>query len=203
VTSTHTSPTFDRLTSEVGYVATDIGMVMMFREGLQPSLLWEILLHNVPAPTLLSQWKTKARERQTVIQGTTQRWVYTDLAPGGPTDLQKKWANRLGLKSYQTPTQRAANPIPCLRPRLGATARLFRWTWTPAPPRDPRHIRDADSRTGWNPQEGPAPGRFTKTDGGRAGRSRGKEGLLPVLKTGPHESGLRRPSADQPNPPEC
>jgi len=59
---------FDRLTSEVGYVATDIGMVMMFREGLQPSLLREILLHNVPAPTLLSQWKTKAREQQTVYK---------------------------------------------------------------------------------------------------------------------------------------
>jgi len=59
---------FDRLTSEVEYNAMDIRMVMMFREGLQPSLLREILLHNVPAPTLLSQWKAKARERQTVYK---------------------------------------------------------------------------------------------------------------------------------------
>jgi len=51
---------FDRLISEVGHNPTDIGVVMMFREGLQPSLLQEVLLHNVPAPTTLNVWKRKA-----------------------------------------------------------------------------------------------------------------------------------------------
>jgi len=100
---------FDRLTSKVGYIAMDIGVVMMFRKGLQPSLLREILLHNVPAPTLLSQWKQKAREWQTVYKELRNTGLHRP-STGGPTDLQKKWANRLGLKSYQTPTQRAANP---------------------------------------------------------------------------------------------
>jgi len=51
---------FDRLISEVRHNPTDIGVVMMFREGLQPLLLREVLLHNVPAPTTLSVWKQKA-----------------------------------------------------------------------------------------------------------------------------------------------
>src|SRR5712672_158392 len=46
--------------------------------------------------------------------------VYKELRNAGlhrpnnerPTNLQKKWANQLGLKSYQTPAQRAANPTP-------------------------------------------------------------------------------------------
>jgi len=102
---------FDRLTSEVGYNAMDIGIVMMFQEGLQPSLLREILLHNVPTPTLLSQWKVKAQERQTVYKELRNAGLHRP-SNGGPTDLQKKWAHCLGLKSYQTPTQRAANPTP-------------------------------------------------------------------------------------------
>jgi len=40
---------FDRLISEVGHNPMDIGVIMMFWEGLQPSLLREVLLHNVPA----------------------------------------------------------------------------------------------------------------------------------------------------------
>jgi len=59
---------FDRLISEVGHNPVDIGVVMMFREGLQPSLLREVLLHNVPAPTMLGVWKWKAREWQTVYK---------------------------------------------------------------------------------------------------------------------------------------
>jgi len=102
---------FDRLISEVGHNPTDIGVVMMFREGLQPSLLREVLLHNVPAPTTLSVWKRKARERQTVYKELRNAGLHRP-SNGGPTDLQKKWVNRLGLKSYQTPAQRAANPTP-------------------------------------------------------------------------------------------
>jgi len=59
---------FDHLISEVRHNPTDIGVVMMFREGLQPSLLREVLLHNVPAPTTLGVWKQKARERQMVYK---------------------------------------------------------------------------------------------------------------------------------------
>jgi len=51
---------FDCLISEVGHNPTDIRVIMMFQEGLQPSLLQEVLLHNVPAPTTLSVWKWKA-----------------------------------------------------------------------------------------------------------------------------------------------
>jgi len=51
---------FDRLISEVGHNPADIGVVMMFRERLQPSLLREVLLHNVPTPMTLSVWKRKA-----------------------------------------------------------------------------------------------------------------------------------------------
>src|SRR5712675_2075261 len=102
---------FDHLISKVGHNPTDIGVVMMFWEGLQPSLLQEVLLHNVPAPTTLNVWKRKARERQTVYKELHNAGLHRPNN-GGPTDLQKKWGNRLGLKSYQTPAQRAANPTP-------------------------------------------------------------------------------------------
>src|SRR5712671_6185777 len=52
------------------------------------------------------------------------------------------------------------------------------------------------------PKRGSA-GTVRQTDGGGAGRPRGEKGLLPVPKTGPHKSGLRRSPADQPDPPEC
>src|SRR5712672_2049767 len=52
------------------------------------------------------------------------------------------------------------------------------------------------------PKRGSA-GTVHQTDGGGESRPRGEKGLLPVPKTGPHESGLRRSPADQPDPPEC
>jgi len=76
--------------------------MIKFKEGLQPSLLREILLHNVPAPKTLVDWKQKARERQTVYKELKNAGLHR----GGPTDLQKKWAQKLGLKTYQTPHQR-------------------------------------------------------------------------------------------------
>ena len=57
---------FDQLVEEAGYSKYDMGIMIKFKEGLQPSLLREILLHNVPAPSTLINWKKKARERQTV-----------------------------------------------------------------------------------------------------------------------------------------
>ena len=106
---------FDRLISKVGHNPTDIGVVMMFREGLQPLLLREVLLHNVPTPTTLGVWKRKARERQMVYKELRNASLHRSNN-GGPTDLQKKWANRLGLKHYQTPAQRATNPTPRYTP---------------------------------------------------------------------------------------
>ena len=58
----------------------------------------------------LGVWKQKAREQQTVYKELHNAGLHR--TNGGPTDLQKKWANRLGLKSYQTPAQRATNPTP-------------------------------------------------------------------------------------------
>jgi len=106
---------FDCLISEVGHNPMDIGVIMMFREGLQPSLLQEVLLHNVPTPTTLHAWKQKAQEWQMVYKELRNTGLHR-TNNGGPTDLQKKWANWLGLKSYQTPAQRAANPTPRYTP---------------------------------------------------------------------------------------
>jgi len=41
---------FDRLISEVGHSQHDIGVLQKFKEGLQPSLLREVLTHVVPRP---------------------------------------------------------------------------------------------------------------------------------------------------------
>jgi len=41
---------FDQLVDEAGYNKFDMGVMIKFKEGLQPSLLREILLHTVPAP---------------------------------------------------------------------------------------------------------------------------------------------------------
>ena len=102
---------FDRLINKVRHNPTDIGVVMMFQKGLQPSPLREVLLHNVPAPTMLGMWKWKAQEWQMVYKELHNAGLHRPNN-GGPTDLQRKWANRLGLKLYQTLAQRAANPIP-------------------------------------------------------------------------------------------
>ena len=95
---------FDRLIDEAGYSKYDMGVMIKFKEGLQPSLLREILLHNVPAPQTLLDWKQKARERQMVYKELKNAGLHR----GGPTDLQKKWAQKLGLKTYQTPHQRSS-----------------------------------------------------------------------------------------------
>jgi len=59
---------FNRLIDEAGYNKFDMGVMIKFKEGLQPSLLREILLHMVPAPSTLTTWRQKARERQMVYK---------------------------------------------------------------------------------------------------------------------------------------
>src|SRR5712672_1944968 len=97
---------FDRLVDEAGYNKFDMGVMIKFKEGLQPSLLREILLHTVPALNTLAGWCQKARERQTVYKELKNAGLHHSHQ-GGPTDLQKKWAQKLGLKMYQTPHQRS------------------------------------------------------------------------------------------------
>jgi len=95
---------FDRLVDEAGYNKFDMGVMIKFKEGLQPSLLREILLHTVPAPNTLAGWRQKARERQTVYKELKNAGLHRSHQ-GGPSNLQKKWAQKLGLKTYQTPHQ--------------------------------------------------------------------------------------------------
>src|SRR5712675_532789 len=97
---------FDRLVDEAGYNKFDMGVMIKFKEGLQPSLLREILLHTVPAPNSLFGWRQKARERQMVYKELKNAGLHHSHQ-GGLTDLQKKWAQKLGLKTYQTPHQRS------------------------------------------------------------------------------------------------
>jgi len=97
---------FDRLIEEARYNKYDMGVMIKFKEGLQPLLLREILLHTIPAPTTLVDWRQKARERQTVYKELKNAGLHR-THQGGPTDLQKKWAQKLGLKMYQTPHQRS------------------------------------------------------------------------------------------------
>src|SRR5712672_4843471 len=97
---------FDRLIDEAGYSKYDMGVMIKFKEGLQPSLLREVLLHNVPAPKTLVEWRLKARERQTVYKELKNAGLHRS-SQGGPTNLQKKWAQKLGLRTYQTPHQRS------------------------------------------------------------------------------------------------
>src|SRR5712675_2627729 len=59
---------FDRLIEEARYNKYDMGVMIKFKEWLQPSLLREILLHTVLAPDTLTGWRQKARERQTVYK---------------------------------------------------------------------------------------------------------------------------------------
>jgi len=98
---------FDQLIDEAGYNKFDMGVMIKFKEGLQPSLLREILLHTVPALNTLAGWRQKARERQTVYKELKNAGLHRSHQ-GGPTDLQKKWAQKLGLKMYQTPHQRSS-----------------------------------------------------------------------------------------------
>src|SRR5712671_5908168 len=97
---------FDWLIDEAGYNKFDMGVMIKFKEGLQPSLLREILLHTVPVPNTLAGWRQKARERQTVYKELKNAGLHRSHQ-GGPTDLQKKWAQKLGLRTYQTPHQRS------------------------------------------------------------------------------------------------
>jgi len=83
-----------------------MGVMIKFKEGLQPLLLREILLHTIPAPNTLVGWCQKARERQMVYKELKNASLHCSHQ-GGPTDLQKKWAQKLGLKTYQTPHQRS------------------------------------------------------------------------------------------------
>jgi len=101
---------FDQLVDEAGYNKFDMGVMIKFKEGLQPSLLREILLHTVPAPSTLTDWRQKARERQTVYKELKNAGLHRSHQ-GGPTDLQKKWAQKLGLKTYQTPHQRTGQSL--------------------------------------------------------------------------------------------
>jgi len=97
---------FNQLVDEAGYNKFDMGIMIKFKEGLQPLLLREILLHTVPAPNTLTDWRKKARERQTVYKELKNAGLHRSHQ-GGPTNLQKKWAQKLGLKTYQTPHQRS------------------------------------------------------------------------------------------------
>jgi len=108
---------FDRLVDEARYNKFDMGVMIKFKEGLQPSLLREILLHTVPAPNTLTGWCQKARERQMVYKELKNAGLHHSHQ-GGPTDLQKKWAQKLGLKTYQTPHQRTGQS---LRPSYTST----------------------------------------------------------------------------------
>ena len=101
---------FDRLIEEVGYNKYDMGVIQKFKEGLQPSLVREVLTHIVPAPTTLALWRQKARERQTVYKELKNAGLNRNT-PAGPTATQNKWAQKLGLTNYRTPAQRAANPV--------------------------------------------------------------------------------------------
>ena len=70
----------------------------------------EVLTHVVPTPTLLALWKQKARERQTIYKELKNIGLNQGKG-GGPTPLQNKWAQKLGLTNYRTPAQRTTNPV--------------------------------------------------------------------------------------------
>jgi len=81
----------DRLVDEARYNKFDMGVMIKFKEGLQPSLLREILLHTVPTPSTLTAWCQKARERQTVYKELKNTGLHHS-SQGGLTDLPNKWA---------------------------------------------------------------------------------------------------------------
>jgi len=116
---------FDRLIDEAGYSRSNIGVLQKFKEGLQPSLIREVLTHVVPAPTTLATWKQKAREWQTVYKELKNARLHQKSHGGGPTPTQQKWAQKLGLHNYQTPAQRAANPV--FRPQYSPASQNSNW----------------------------------------------------------------------------
>jgi len=116
---------FDHLIDEASYSRSNIGVLQKFKEGLQPSLVMEVLTHVTPAPTTLATWKQKARERQTVYKELKNAGLHQKYHEGGPTPTQKKWAQRLGLHNYQTPAQRAANPV--FRPQYSPASQNSNW----------------------------------------------------------------------------
>jgi len=116
---------FDHLINEAGYSKHDIGVMQKFKEGLQPSLVREVLTHVVPAPTTLAAWRQKARERQTIYKELKNAGLSQRHHKGGPTPTQKKWAQRLGLHNYQTLAQRAANPV--FRPQYSPASQSNNW----------------------------------------------------------------------------
>src|SRR5882757_378419 len=116
---------FDRLIDEAGYSRSNIGVLQKFKEGLQPSLVREVLTHVTPAPATLAAWKQKARERQTVYKELKNAGLHQKSHGGGPTPTQQKWAQKLGLHNYQTPAQRAANPA--YRPQYSPANQSSNW----------------------------------------------------------------------------
>ena len=99
---------FDRLLDEIGYRKDDWGAILKFKEGLQPKLLHEIIVHTTPAPTTMTGWKNAARQRQTVYKELKNAGLSRGGGGGGPTDTQKRLARLLGLRGYQTPAQRTS-----------------------------------------------------------------------------------------------
>ena len=80
---------------------------------------------------------------------------------GGPTDLQKKWANRLGLKSYQTPAQRATNPTPqYILPRTNS--QVVPMDVDAGAMGNPPPYQGRGQQNGLETPRGAAPGRFSK-----------------------------------------
>jgi len=73
---------FDRLIDEAGYSRSDIGVLQKFKEGLQPSLVREVLTHVTPAPTTLAAWKQKARERQMVYKELKNAGLHHEIPRG-------------------------------------------------------------------------------------------------------------------------
>ena len=101
---------FDHLMGEAGYRKDDWGAIIKFKEGLQPKLLHQIIVHITPAPTTIKGWKEAARKRQTVYKELKNAGLsQTGQAYQGPSDIQKKFARALGMRNYQTPAQRMPN----------------------------------------------------------------------------------------------
>jgi len=81
---------------------------------------------------------------------------------GGPTDLQKKWANRLGLKSYQTPAQRAANPTPRYIPPRATNSQVVPIDVDAGAMGNPPPYQGQGQQNGLESPRGAVPGWFSK-----------------------------------------
>ena len=54
---------FNRLIKIAGYITTDLGTILKFRQGLNPKLLGRLIM--LPsAPETLEEWQKQAREQQ-------------------------------------------------------------------------------------------------------------------------------------------